>query len=223
MKKSENNKVKFPLNTTVDYVSSDEEVFKDGNKKISTVKEESGRFTRQHKKIFNKAESIVERHERIKELHAKHEASVPETFKRLATPKRNSSVRRSTFLNGTSVGYDFSKASMDVSNCLHTLDRTPARNFDTSKIVSQDNGAKKFQERKKNMSLLQKLSCSFKKSGGNFSNLNTVEKKKYDYSDKKVKDSYLVSKKTNEDKVRKVAYIRGETALKREKQLNARR
>uniref|UniRef100_A0A0K0DV57 SAP domain-containing protein n=1 Tax=Strongyloides stercoralis TaxID=6248 RepID=A0A0K0DV57_STRER len=223
MRKNENNKVEQPLNATVDYMSSDEEVFQKIDKQKTLIKEKEDRFSRQHKKIFNKAESIVERHERIKELHAKHEASVPEAFKRLATPKRISIARRSTFLNDSKPGFDFSKAPLDTSKVSHAFDRTPARNFDTPKVGVEVNEMKKFQEKKKEMSLLHNLSSTFKKSGGNFSNNREVNKKKFNTFDRKKKNIVLPSKKVVEERVKKITSIRNSTALKRERQLNAKR
>uniref|UniRef100_A0A0N5C746 SAP domain-containing protein n=1 Tax=Strongyloides papillosus TaxID=174720 RepID=A0A0N5C746_STREA len=217
-----NNQIKHSSDEAVTFMSCDEGEYQKIDKKKVTNKKKGGRFDRQHKSIFEKAESIAERQERIKELHAKHEASVPDTFKRLATPKRLSSPgRQFVFPNGENKGYDFSQAPMDTSKLSHSLNRTPAPNFDVPKVLSGKNASGAFQGRKREMTLVERLSQSYKKANTAFSSNVGRNKKQSGTSGKISKGPLLGSKNEGTGKLDKYASIRSSAAIKRERKLNS--
>uniref|UniRef100_A0A0K0FA60 SAP domain-containing protein n=1 Tax=Strongyloides venezuelensis TaxID=75913 RepID=A0A0K0FA60_STRVS len=217
-----NNRIKHSSSETANFMSCDEGEYQKIDEKKVTNKKKGGRFTRQHKSIFEKAESIAERQERIKELHAKHEASVPDTFKRLATPKRVSSPgRQFLFPNGEKNGYDFSQAPMDTSKLSHSLNRTPAPNFNVPKVLSGKNTLGAFQGRKKEMSLVERLSQSYKKANTAFSSNLNRDKKQSGISNKTSRGPLLGSKNEGAGKLDKYASVRSNAAIKRERKLNS--
>uniref|UniRef100_A0A0N4ZGH8 SAP domain-containing protein n=1 Tax=Parastrongyloides trichosuri TaxID=131310 RepID=A0A0N4ZGH8_PARTI len=187
------NKEKSPLmNVTMEYITDDEDK-KSPPKRITTPITPSSKFRRAHNSFYGKMESIDERQARIRALHAKHEASVPDTFKRLATPKR-----KTLGTEEIKKGFDFSNAPTDVSGINCNFIKTPVKSFNAEANKKLNDSVRKLIEKKKELSTAR-CSHKYKRRTTLFQDTRTLNdrdfKKHKEALEKEAKNAKIVKQK----------------------------